>query len=333
MRAAFVTAYGRPVEVREITTPSARPGEVVVRVHAASVNPLDYKMRDGKLRMVTRGELPLVLGSDFSGVVEARGAGVDDWTIGDEVYGFVGAGVGGCFAEQLVVRAHHIARKPANLSHVEAAAIPLVGLTAWQALVDQADLQKRQKLLVLGGSGGVGSMAVQIGVARGAWVSATCSDRNVDYVCDLGADMAIDYEHASLTRLVPRRHVVFDTVGGKWLAKAFKLVREGGTVVTITAIPTADGLAAFGAPSWVQAVGTVANFVSSLRASAAECAYLVHSVRPDAAGLHNLRELAEAGRIKPHLARVLGLDDVEEALSISRSRRVRGKLVIDVAGS
>lgn len=233
MRAAYITRHNEQVTVGELTDPVCGDRDVLIRVHAAGCNAIDHKLWTGRLSGLHACELLLVLGSELSGQVAAVGAQVSGFKDGDEVWAYLPPQRLGAFADLCAVDASLVGLKPPSLSHVEAAAVPLCGLAAWQALHEVAVIKRNEKTLILGGAGGVCTLAVQIALAHGCFVAATCSDFNINYVVDLGADKAIDYLHADLRRVARNRDVMFDAVGGKWLGKGFAAVREGGTVVSI----------------------------------------------------------------------------------------------------
>ena len=238
MKAVQINKYGGN-EVIEINnnapTPKVAPGFVLVGVYAAGVNPSDWKIRQGYFEKYLPLTFPATLGGDFSGVVKEVGAGVTSFKIGDEVYGraldFDGSS--GSFAEMVLVDAKLIALKPEALSHMEAAALPLVGVSAYQALIEHINLQSGQRILIHGGAGGIGGVAVQIAKHLGAYVIATSGSGDLNYVRSLGADQVIDYKTQDFTKLVNDVDAVFDTVGGEALTKSFSVVKKGGIIVSM----------------------------------------------------------------------------------------------------
>ena len=243
MKAVVINEYGDNDKLQfiDVTRPQPQAGEVLVKVHAAGVNPVDWKIRGGmgaRLGLT----LPIRLGGEIAGTIEAVGEGVGDFTEGDAVYGIIKSGG---FAEYAIAKAGDVAPKPARLDFVPAAAVPLGALTAWQAIFGLANLDRGQRLLITGASGGVGSLAVQLAKAKGAHVTGTASGRNEAFVRDLGADEFVDYTRQPFEEAVKDVDVVFDTVGGDTFARAFQTLKKGGFLVTSVAFP-ADEAQGFG---------------------------------------------------------------------------------------
>src|SRR3954471_5353288 len=237
MKAVLLTGHGGPEKLVYGDTPDpvAGPGEVVVNVHAASVNAADYKVRLGSYD--SKMQFPYILGRDFSGLVSALGSGVTDFKIGDAVFGVMDAGIEGCYAEKIKIAATIIAKKPDNLGHAEAAAMALTSLTAIWALEDTAKLKQGETILIQGGAGGVAGFAIQLAKHIGADVITTASARNHDYVKSLGADRVIDYNAEDFTKTVSGCEVVFDTVGGEVQARSYAVLKPGGRLVWIAPAP------------------------------------------------------------------------------------------------
>ncbi|MCL4068342.1 NADP-dependent oxidoreductase [Pseudomonas sp. GX19020] len=302
MRAALITTYGSNdvVELVEIERPVTQPDEVLVKVSAAGINPIDWKSRSGagqRMGMM----LPIRLGSEFVGVIEEVGASVAAFKHGDEVFGMVKSGG---FAQYLTVKATDIACKPKKLDTVRAAALPLAGTTAWQALFGEAGLVEGQRLLITGASGGVGSLAVQFAKAKGVHVTALTSPRNMAFVRSLGPDMVIDYTAQPFEESIRDIDVVFDTVGADTFQRAFKTLRRGGIMVTVVAFPEGHEAAQYGVE--VKRSFTV----------------------PNAATLVAIQALVDAGQVTPHVETILPLSEIKRALALSEAGRVRGKVVV-----
>ena len=304
MKAVILDEYGDNQVLRytDVDMPRPQAGQVLVKIHAAGVNPVDWKIRSGLGRRMGL-TLPIRLGGEIAGTVAGLGEGTEGLDIGDAVFGIIGTGG---FAEYAAVDAASLAPKPANLDFVQAAAVPLGGLTAWQALFDLGGLVAGQRLLITSGSGGVGSLAVQIAKAGGAHVTAMASGRNEAYVRGLGADDFIDYGRQPFEQVARNMDVVFDTVGGDTFQRAFSTLRKGGVLVTAVEFPKDEA----------QRYG--------VRASRVFC-------KPDTSQLAAIRDMVEAGQLKPHVAAVLPLADIRQALELSESGRTRGKLVLLVA--
>ena len=304
MKAVVIEAYGDNgvVQVVDVDRPQAKAGEVLVKVHAAGINPVDWKIRSGagqRMGLV----LPIHLGSEIAGTVEKLGDGVSGLEQGNAVYGIIKAGG---FAEYAVAKAADMARKPASLDFVRTAAVPLGGLTAWQAMFDVAGLAGGQRLLITNGSGGVGSLAVQLAKARGMHVTAMASGRNEAYVRGLGADAFIDHAARPFEQVAGDMDVVFDTVGGDIFRRAFRTLRKGGFLVTSVAFP--------GDEDRQHGVGVERVLC-----------------KPDAGQLASICALVEAGKVRPHVATVLPLGETRQALELSEAGHTCGKIVLQIA--
>ncbi|MSP00662.1 MAG: NADP-dependent oxidoreductase [Acetobacteraceae bacterium] len=305
MKAMLLTGHGGPEMLRfgEAPDPEAKPGEIVVDVHAASVNAADYKVRLG-----SHGNLafPHILGRDFSGVVASIGAGVSDFAVGDAVFGVNDAGIEGAYAEKLAIKAAIVARKPDRLSHLQAAAMALTGLTAIWAVEDTARLQAGETILIQGGAGGVAGFAIQLAKYLGATVITTASAANADYVRGLGADRAIDYNAEDFTQSVSGADVVFDTVGDDVQVRSYSVLKPGGRLVWIAPAP-----AGFKPPR-------------------ADVKVLRPAVNRDRAHLERIVALLEAGAVSPPPIVRYDLADAANAHRVSEARHLRGKLVLAV---
>ena len=317
MKAAVIDGYGGPDRfvVREVEKPTPGPGQLLVRVRAASVNPVDWKLRKGQLRLVKPARFPLILGYDVAGEVEAIGAEITRFEPGDPVYALVDSSHGGGYAEYVLVGEEAAAPKPERLSFEEAAAIPVAALTALQALRDKGELAEGERLLVNGAAGGVGHFAVQIGKAQGAWVVGVASGRNQAFLRKIGADREIDYEQEDFTTDEEDYHVVFDTVGKTSFRACDLILEDGGVYVTTTVGP-----AIF--------LQSAISGLSSLFGPARRARGII--VKPSGQDLGLLGRLVDAGRLRPHVEEVFRLDRIADAHSFSESGRVRGKLVVRV---
>ncbi|MBI3345301.1 MAG: NADP-dependent oxidoreductase [Gammaproteobacteria bacterium] len=309
MKAVRIHEYGGPEVLRleDAPVPVPAAGEVLIRVHAAGINPVDWKIREGRLRGRVEHRLPLVLGWDVAGVIEVLGPGVTLFKIGDALYARPDIARDGGYAEYIAVRASEVALKPKSLDFIHAAAVPLAGLTAWQALFDAAKLAAGQSILIHAGAGGVGSYAVQFAHWKGARVIATASARNADLVRSLGADQVIDYTQTRFEDEVQDLDVVFDTVGEEVQQRSWQVLKKGGILVSILALTVPDDAAARGLRS----------------------AYVF--VQPNAAQLGQIAELIDTGHVKPVVEIVLPLSEVRRAHILSQSRHARGKIVLRVA--
>jgi alcohol dehydrogenase len=333
MKAAVIDRYGSNdlVKVADVAVPRMGPLDLLVRVHAASVNPLDVKTRNGELKTLLKYRFPLVLGNDLSGVVADVGAQVARFKKGDAVYARLDTDRIGAFAEFAVVRERAAALKPANVTFEEAASLPLVALTAWQALVEIGKLGATQRVLIHAGSGGVGSVAIQLARHLGATVFTTVGHRNVDLVKRLGADVAIDYRSERFEDVATDCDVVLDSAGGDTLVRSFACVKPGGVVVSIGGTPSA----AFARRWGLNPLIVLAIRVMSRKATAAarrhDARYEYLFMRADGEQLREITRLVEGGVIKPLVDTVFPLQQVRDALSYSESGRATGKVVITVA--
>src|SRR5690349_2385521 len=333
MKAALIDRYGTNdlVTVRDIAIPAMGTRDLLVRVHAASVNPLDVRTRNGKLQPLLKYRLPLVLGNDLSGEVADAGPQVTRIQKGDAVYARVDQERIGTFAEFAIVGEGAAALKPTNVTFEAAASLPLVALTAWQALVDIGKLGANQRVLIHAGSGGVGSVAIQLAHHLGATVFTTVGQRNVELVERLGADVSIDYRSTRFEDVATDCDVVLDSAGGDTLVRCFDCVKPGGVVVSIGSTPSA----AF-ARSWgLNPIIVMAIWVMSRKATAAarrhKARYEYFFVRADGEQLREITRLVESGAIKPLVDKMFPLENVRDALAYSESGRATGKVVIKVA--
>jgi NADPH:quinone reductase-like Zn-dependent oxidoreductase len=307
MKAVVAHEYGGPdvLKFEDAPRPEPKDNEALVRVIASGVNPADPLIVGGKYAREFGTHLPLIPGYDIAGIVEKVGANVTKLKRGDAVYGY--PLMGGGWAEYAVVTETEAAAKPKSLSFIEASAVPLAALTAWQALVDVAELQAGQTVLVHGGSGGVGSFAVQIAKARGARVIATASTANQDLLKQLGADVAIDYTKQKFEEIAKDVDVVLDPVGRDTLARSYAVVKKGGIVCTLVARPDRAKLEEFG-----------------IRGASI-------SVTPDADDLAEITKLIEEKKLKPFVTQTLALSDAAKALQQAATHHTRGKMVLKIA--
>jgi NADPH:quinone reductase-like Zn-dependent oxidoreductase len=306
MKAMLLTGHGGPEMLRygDASDPMPALDEILVDVHAASVNAADYKVRLGG-----RGynlQFPHILGRDFSGVIGKTGASVTDFAVGDPVFGVLDAGIEGAYAQKLAIRAAIVARKPDLLSHLQAAAIALVGITAIWAIEDTAHLRTGETILIQGGAGGVAGFAIQLAKYLGATVVTTTSAANVDYVLSLGADRVIDYNAKDFTKAVSDCDVVFDTVGGDVQVRSYSALKPGGRLVWVA--PAPDGF----------------------RQPRSDVTVLRPAVSRDRAHLERIVALLDAGAVSPPPIVRYELANAAEAHRVSEARHLRGKLVLAV---
>jgi len=332
MKAFAVSRYGKKngVEAVEHPEPELRDGDVLVQIHAASVNPLDLKISNGELKLILPYKLPLVLGNDLAGVVIKVGPNVQRFKPGDEVYAKADKDRIGTFAELIAIDENDVATKPHTLDMEQAASVPLVGLTAWQALVDKAKLQAGQKVLIHAGSGGVGTIAIQLAKHLGATVATTTSTANVPWVKSLGADVVIDYKHNDFETVVRDYDVVLDTQGGQTLEKSLRVVKPGGKVISVAGPPDPGFATDFGL-NWllVQAL-RVLSFRIRRRAKRRGVSYSFLFMEASGRQLRELASLIDSGALRPVIDRIFPFQSTAEALAYVEKGRAKGKVVVKI---
>lgn len=307
MKAAVIKEYGAQVEIIDVPRPELLADSVLIEVHASSVNPVDGIVQAGYLKEMMPITFPFTMGFDVSGVVLEVGDQVSKLKIGDEVFSRPNGIQAGTFAEFAVIKEEELALKPLNISHQEAASIPLVGLTAFQAMVTKANLQKGQKILIHAGSGGVGTLAIQIAKHLGAYVATTTSGSNTEMVKNLGADIVIDYKTQNFEDEIKDYDVVFDMMGGDIMNRSFKVLKKGGCLVSIKSFEDSKGLA--------KQYGI--KFESFF-------------MWPSGEMLAQLAKLISDGALKPVIDRTFSFDQLKEAYDYLNTGRAKGKIVIEV---
>ncbi len=307
MKAVRIHQYGGPEQLvlEQVAIPEINTDEVLIKVHAAGINPVDWKIREGYLEGMLNHSLPLTLGWDVAGEVFAKGADVNGLDVGNAVYSRPEIARNGGYAEYIAIKASEVALKPSALSWTEAAAVPLTALTAWQALYEIAGLKSGDNVLIHAGAGGVGHLAIQLAKLKGATVYTTASKGNHDFVSALGADEAIDYQNDDFTRL-KNMDVIFDTMGGEVQEQSWQCIKAGGTMVSIASTPEAA-------------------LATKYSATGVFC-----FVQPSRSQLTELAALFDAGKLKIEVAVVLPLAQVAEAHEKSQTAKTRGKLVLAV---
>lgn len=331
MQAAVIDTYKQPMpKIKEVPIPNIRSNDVLVKIVAASINPIDIKTKDGGLKMLLSYDMPMIMGSDFAGIVTAVGEKVTNYSVGDAVYGRVQKNRIGTFAEYISVDQGDIALKPKNINFEEAASIPLVGLTSYQALHDIMQIQPGEKVLIQGGSGGIGTIAIQIAKYLGAYVATTTSATNFDLVKSLGADYPINYQTTNFAEVLKDYDYVFDTRGGATLEDAFKIIKPGGKVVSIAGLPNYRFGKEYGVPLWKRlAFGIVTRNLTKLEKQT-KASYTFLFMKPSGTQLDILGQLIEAEIIKPVIDRIVPLSKIEEALTYSQSGHATGKIILQM---
>lgn len=332
MRAFVLQRYGKgqSLQLADVPPPSLRDDEVLIEVHAAGVNPLDTKIRDGEFKLVLPYRPPLILGHDVAGVVREVGPGVRRFKPGDAVYARADDFRIGTFAEFIAVKASSLALKPERLSMAEAASIPLVGLTAWQALVEKARLRKGQKVFIQAGSGGVGSFAIQLARHLGATVATTTSSANAALVRSLGADTVIDYKTQDFEQVLRDCDVVLNSQDGRTLEKSLRVLRRGGRLISISGPPDPEFARAIGAPAFVGLAVRLLSAGVRCKARALGIDYSFLFMRPDGRQLQEITRLIGAGSLCPVVDRVFPFEATNDAMAYVDSGRAKGKVVIRI---
>jgi NADPH:quinone reductase-like Zn-dependent oxidoreductase len=331
MRAFVLSGYGGPehTALAEVPQPSPQPGELLVRVHAAGLNPVDYKTRAGAMRVIRRYPLPIVMGNELSGVVEAVGPQVTRFAQGDGVFARVDKDIMGAFADYAVVHENHAARMPASLDFPSAAAVPLAALTALQALRDELQLRTGQRVFIPGGAGGVGTFAIQIARHLDADVATTASTRGEALVRRLGADVVIDYQRERFEDKLSGYDAAFDLVGGDTLARLWPVLKPGGRVVSIAGMPepmTARKDLQRGAG--LAALFFIASLTTRLRAARHGVSYRYLFMHPSGADLGYLASLIDAKKLQVVIDRVFPFAEAKEAMAYLETGRAKGKVVL-----
>jgi len=310
MKAVRFHNYGAPdvLIYEDVPKPEPAAGEALIRVHATSVNPIDWKIRAGYLRSFREYPLPFILGWDVSGVIESVGTGVTRWKPGDEVYSLPDPARSGAYAEFISVDTGRLARKPKRLDHIQSAAIPLAGQTAWQALFETAGLKAGQKVLIQAAAGGVGHLAVQFAKIKDLYVAGTASGRNQDFLKQLGCDLPINYETTRFEDLTFDLDAVIESMGGEVRSRSWKALKKGGILVALIGPPPADE-----------------------EAKAHDVRATVIWGQNNSDQLEEIGQLADSGKVRPEIAAVFPLRDAAKAHQMSETEHIRGKIVLQVA--
>lgn len=334
MQAVLLTKYGTSndvLELGEVAMPVCGADDILIKNHAASLNPIDYKIRDGMLKAVIPKTFPKILGHDLSGEIVQIGANVTEFKVGDEVFARIDQGREGSLAQYTAISAAAAAHKPANLSHIEAASLPLVALTAYQCMVDTVQLQAGQKIFIPAGSGGVGSIAIQIAKSLGAFVATNTSSKNVEWVKSLGADVVIDYTREDFASVLHDYDVVFDTMGGETLSKTFTILKRGGKVVSIAAkAPSVDAAKMMGLNKIIQTALWFINLPLLRLSKKYGVAYHFIFMHADGKQLAQIGELTRQGLLKPIIDKTFTLEQFAQAFDAVQSGRSRGKVVVTI---
>jgi NADPH:quinone reductase-like Zn-dependent oxidoreductase len=332
MKAFFINRYGKSdvLTSGELPEPTLRDDDVLVQIHAAGVNPADHKIRDGEFKLLLPYKMPLILGTDLAGVVVRVGPRVRRFKAGDKVYARADDDRIGTFAELIAVKEDSLALKPANLSMEEAASIPLVALTAWQTLVVKGRLKKGQKVLIHAGSGGVGTIAIQLAKHFGATIATTASAVNADMLKGLGADIVIDYKKDDFSTMLKGYDLVIDTQGGDTLKRSLRVLKPGGKLIGIAGPPDPDFAKLRGMNSFVRLVMWLLSYGIRNAARHSGTSYSFHFMTANGQQLAEITRLIEAGYIRPVVDRIFPFEETRQALDYVETGRTKGKVVIKV---
>lgn len=332
MKAFILDRYGSKVALRagEVADPEVREGDVLVRIHAAGVNLIDSKLRSGEFKLILPYRPPFVLGHDVAGVVVRVGARVQRFKPGDEVYARPSDHRIGAFAELIAVRENDLAMKPKNLTMEEAASIPLVGLTAWQALVERGQLAAGQKVFIQAGSGGVGTFAIQLAKHLGAAVATTTSTSNIGLVRGLGADVIVDYKAEDFEARLSGYDLVLHSQDGGALRKSLRVLRPGGRLVSISGPPDPAFAEQIGAPWFAKLFMRLLSSGTRRRAKGLNTTFSFLFMRASGDQLRQIAALIEAGAVRPVVDKVFPFQSTNEALAYVETGRAKGKVVIKV---
>jgi NADPH:quinone reductase-like Zn-dependent oxidoreductase len=328
MKAFVINQYKDPLRAADVPEPALGDRDVLVQVKAASANQLDEKIRLGEFKQILPYRLPLILGNDLAGVVAAVGPLVRAFRPGDEVYARPDKDRIGTFAERIAIAEADLALKPYSASMEEAASLPVVALTAWQAFVERGNVQPGQRVLIHAGAGGVGSIAIQLAKHLGATVATTVSGSNADWVRELGADVTIDYRNEDFADLVHNYDLVLDSLGGKNLEKSLRVLRPGGKAIGISGPPDAGFARELGANPIVRFAMTALSSGIRRKARRLGVSYQFLFMRASGDQLKRIATLVDDGAIRPVVARVVPFDQTPEALSALSKGGVRGKVVV-----
>lgn len=331
MKAAYIKRYGNinDVVLDEQVKPAVTENAVLVKVHAASINPLDLRVLEGEFKTILPVKFPFILGNDFAGKVVEVGSNVTQFKVGDPVY--AKTDVNGAFAEYTVVEQSSLALKPDHISMEHAASLPLVSLTAWQALVEIANVQAGQKVLIHAGSGGVGSIAIQLAKHLGATVATTTSNQNIAWVKALGADLVIDYKTTDFEQEIKDYDVVLDTQGGKILEKSLNVLRRGGRLVSISGPPDRAFAETIKANRLLKCIIPLLSWSIRHKAKKAGIGYSFLFMQPNGQHLSKVAQLVETGKITPVVDAIYGFSQVKEALEYVNTGRAKGKVILKIA--
>lgn len=332
MKAFSINKYSKNagLELSEVPVPTVKDTQVLIEIHATGLNLLDSKIKSGAFKMILPYKLPLIMGHDLAGVVIQTGKNVKKFKVGDQVYARPADFSIGTFAEYLAVSENDVALKPHNLSMEEAASIPLVALTAWQALVQIGNVQKDQKVFIQAGSGGVGTIAIQLAKHLGATVATTASEKSFSTLKGLGADNLIDYKKQDFENILTEYDLVLNSQDTEILTKSLNVVKPGGKVISISGPPTPDFAVKAGFPWYIKMILSLISFQIRRRAKKLGVHYSFLFMRANGSQLTEITKLIESGVIKPVIDKVFPFEQTNEAMDYVETGRAKGKVVVKI---
>ncbi|WP_337966556.1 NADP-dependent oxidoreductase [uncultured Flavobacterium sp.] len=332
MKAFIINKYSKngTLEFADMPVPELKDNDVLVDVYAAGINLLDSKIKTGEFKLILPYKLPLILGHDVAGIITKVGKNVKNFKVGDEVYSRPSDHRIGTFAESIAINEKDVALKPKNLSMEEAASIPLVALTAWQVLVEKANIKQGQKVFIQAGSGGVGTIAIQLAKHLGATIATTASAKSFDLLEKLGADVIVDYKNSDFENRLSNYDVVLNSQDQKTLEKSLRILKSGGKLISISGPPTPDFAKEIKAPWFVKIVLSLLSSGIRKKASNKNVDYSFLFMKANGEQLSKITTLIESGIIKPVLDKVFPFEETNEALSYVESGRAKGKVVIKI---
>ncbi|MCF0064632.1 NADP-dependent oxidoreductase [Dyadobacter chenwenxiniae] len=332
MKAFLIKKYDKKAKLllEEVATPDIEDDEVLVEVHASGLNLLDSKIRSGEFKLLLPYKFPLILGHDAAGVITRVGKNVRNFKVGDQVYARPADFHIGTFAEYIAINENDVAIKPKNISMEEAASAPLVSLTAWQALVEIGNVQKGQKVFIQAGSGGVGTIAIQLAKYLGATVATTASEKSFDTLKSLGADIVIDYKKQDFESILKDYDLVLNSQDTATLKKSLNVLKPGGKLISISGPPTPDFARAIGVPWYIKMILSLISSGIRKKAEKLGVQYSFLFMRADGKQLHQITKLIESGDIKPVVDKVFPFTQTNDAMDYIESGRAKGKVVINI---
>lgn len=331
MKAFLINNYTKDgLQLADVPAPKVGDNDVLVEVHSASINLLDSKIKKGEFKLFLPYQFPLILGHDVAGIITAVGKNVKKFKIGDEIYSRVSDFHIGTFAEYISINEKDVALKPKNLTMEESASIPLVALTAWQALVEKANLKKGQKVFIQAGSGGVGTVAIQLAKHLGATVATTASEKSFKLLKSLGADVLIDYKTQDFETMLKDYNVVLNSQDNKTLEKSINILKPNGQVISISGPPTPDFAKEMGLPWYLKIVMSLLSFNIRGKAKKRNIDYSFLFMKASGNQLEKITKLIEADIIKPVIDKIYPFEQTNEALEYVERGRAKGKVVIKI---